>query len=94
LYSAIKLAITLFLFCFQSSAISRMPQETPKAPETTEVPWHAAFPSPKTIAGAVSRDEVLQWLQQDKSGFILIDLRRTDCEVSTASLAWFSASVV
>ncbi len=60
-----------------------MPQETSKEPETTEVPWHATFPSPKTVAGAVSRDDVLQWLQEGKSDFVLVDLRRTDCEVST-----------
>jgi arsenical-resistance protein 2 len=50
--------------------------------EITELPWHAAFPNPKSVAGAVSREQVLQWLQQGKSDFILIDLRRTDCDVS------------
>jgi hypothetical protein len=63
-----------------------MPQEAPKEAEPAEVPWHAAFPNPKTVAGAVSRDEVLQWLQHDKSDFVLIDLRRMDCEVSYFSL--------
>lgn len=59
-----------------------MSQDALKENKPIEVPWHAAFPSPKTTAGSVSRDEVLQWLQQGKSNFVLIDLRRTDCEVS------------
>ena len=59
-----------------------MSKETSKEAEQDEVPWHAAFSNPKTVAGAISRDEVLQWLQQGKSDFVLIDLRRTDCEVS------------
>jgi hypothetical protein len=59
-----------------------MPKKTSSEAEVAEVPWHAAFPNPKTVAGAISRDEVLQWLQQAKPDFVLIDLRRTDCEVS------------
>jgi hypothetical protein len=59
-----------------------MARETSKEAEGAEVPWHAAFPNPKSVAGGVSRDEVFQWLQQGRSDFVLIDLRRMDCEVS------------
>jgi hypothetical protein len=62
-----------------------MPQNTLKETEPAEVPWHAVFPSPKIVAGSVSRDEVIQWLQEGKSDIVLIDLRRMDCEVSIQS---------
>jgi hypothetical protein len=67
-------------------AVHRMPQEATKELEAAEISWHAAFPNPKTIAGTVSRYEVLQCLQQGKSDFIPIDLRRTDLELSSTSI--------
>jgi len=63
-----------------------MLQETSIEAGLAELPWHAAFPNPQTVAGAVSQDQVLQWLQHGKSDFVLIDLRRTDCEVSVFPL--------
>ena len=47
--------------------------------------WHEAFPKPRTQSPAgVSRQELLQWLQDGKKpgkDFLLVDLRRTDHEV-------------
>jgi hypothetical protein len=57
---------------------------------TTEQPWHAAFPAPRTAEPAsLTRDEVLVKLQAGGVGhdFILVDLRRTDYEVRLCSIA-------
>ena len=49
-------------------------------------PWHAAYPTPKTQAEAISREDVLDMLRDPKNvagkDFILVDLRRNDHEVS------------
>jgi arsenical-resistance protein 2 len=53
----------------------------------SEIPWHAAYPSPKSKPASVSRSEVLQWFKSsDKDApkdFILVDLRRNDHEGGT-----------
>lgn len=58
---------------------------TTQAGSAAAPPWHAAYPAPRTEAGAVSRDEVLSMLKDPKSipgkDFILVDLRRADHEV-------------
>lgn len=51
---------------------------------TEEQPWHAAFPSPKSVATAVSREQMREWLTGDKvpgKDFVLVDLRRNDYKV-------------
>ncbi|KAI8631441.1 Rhodanese-like domain-containing protein [Xylariaceae sp. FL1651] len=51
-----------------------------------EQPWHAAFPSPKTIEPAsLTQEEVLAKLRTGNIGreFVLIDLRRNDYEGGT-----------
>lgn len=50
-----------------------------------EAPWHAAYPPPRNTPASLSREELLEWLQNGKTpgqDFILVDLRRTDFEVS------------
>ncbi|KAJ5647629.1 arsenate reductase (Arc2) [Penicillium lividum] len=53
------------------------------ATDTPAQPWHAAYPTPKSTAPAVSRVEVLKWLQEGRKDFILVDLRRSDFEGGT-----------
>lgn len=50
------------------------------------LPWHAAYPPPRAIAGAISHVELLRWFKEGKrigKDFVLVDLRRTDFEVNT-----------
>lgn len=50
---------------------------------------HVAYPTHSTIAGSISRLELLRWFQEGKrigKDFVLVDLRRTDFEVYTALL--------
>lgn len=54
------------------------------APPTEEQPWHAAFPSPKSVATPVSREQMRSWLTEGKvpgKDFVLVDLRRNDYKV-------------
>lgn len=51
-----------------------------------EVPWHAAFPSPKRQEPeTMTRAEVLKMMKEDESvagkDQLLVDLRRTDHQV-------------
>ncbi|KAI9376083.1 Rhodanese-like domain-containing protein [Aspergillus egyptiacus] len=54
---------------------------------TEEIPWHAAFPTPRTTEPAsLPRETVLHWLREGKKpgvDFLLVDLRRTDFEGGT-----------
>ncbi|KAG0155256.1 Rhodanese-like [Penicillium digitatum] len=53
---------------------------------SAELPWHAAYPSPRGAAPSISREELLQWIQEGRQAgkdFILVDLRRTDYEGGT-----------
>ncbi|KAJ5516888.1 hypothetical protein N7527_008448 [Penicillium freii] len=53
---------------------------------SAELPWHAAYPAPRGAAPSISREELLQWIQEGKQGgkdFLLVDLRRTDYEGGT-----------
>jgi hypothetical protein len=59
-----------------------MAEGTPNTAKPAEAPWHAAFPAPQIAASSVSREEVLQWLQEGKTDFVLVDVRRMDCEVN------------
>ncbi|KAJ5809989.1 Rhodanese-like domain-containing protein [Penicillium pulvis] len=50
------------------------------------LPWHAAYPAPRTVASSISRLELLGWMKEGKKvgkDYILIDLRRTDFEGGT-----------
>lgn len=61
-----------------------MANTTASAPSTEEQPWHAAFPSPKSVATPVSREQMREWLTGDKvpgKDFVLVDLRRNDYKV-------------
>lgn len=52
---------------------------------TATVPWHAAYPAPRSTAIGIRREEVLGWFRSGRQpgrDFLLIDLRRTDFEVS------------
>lgn len=53
------------------------------------LPRHAAYPTHSTVAGSISRLELLRWFQEGKrigKDFVLVDLRRTDFEVYTVFL--------
>ncbi|OQE05298.1 hypothetical protein PENVUL_c025G00080 [Penicillium vulpinum] len=53
---------------------------------SAEIPWHAAYPPPRGAAPSISREELLQWIQEGKQAgkdFVLVDLRRTDYEGGT-----------
>ncbi|KAL8929091.1 MAG: hypothetical protein Q9172_000634 [Xanthocarpia lactea] len=53
--------------------------------QNTAPPWHDSYPPPKSVLSSIHRTELLHWFQEgEKPGkdFILIDLRRTDHEVS------------
>jgi arsenical-resistance protein 2 len=55
----------------------------------TETPWHAAYPTPRTVAASVSRQELLQWFRDGKGvgrDFVLVYLLRTDFEVRSHAL--------
>jgi hypothetical protein len=49
-------------------------------------PWHAAYPAPRSISATIRREDVLDMLKQgletSSRDYVLIDLRRTDYEVS------------
>lgn len=63
--------------------------------ETTEAPWYAIYPDPKSKPGGLKREEVLQMIQSqnENSGsksFLLVDVRRNDFEVDwSSSLKYF-----
>lgn len=47
------------------------------------LPWHAAYPAPRTVASSISRLDLFGWMKEGKKAgkdYILIDLRRTDFE--------------
>ncbi|KAJ5085554.1 hypothetical protein N7532_010325 [Penicillium argentinense] len=49
-------------------------------------PWHTAYPTPKSQAATLPRQEVLGWLRGEKvvgRDFLLIDVRRDDFEGGT-----------
>jgi hypothetical protein len=55
-------------------------------PPPEEVPWHAAYPAPRTAVSSLPRQEILRWFQSGRKvgkDFVLIDVRRTDFEVYT-----------
>jgi arsenical-resistance protein 2 len=49
-----------------------------------EQPWYAAYPEAKSSPEFIDRSKVLELLKQGKEGekIVLVDLRRTDYEVS------------
>lgn len=70
-----------------------MAEATPSTAKPAEAPWHAAFPAPEIVARSVSREEVLQWLREGKTDFVLVDVRRMDFEVGLAlGFCCFSSS--
>lgn len=51
---------------------------------STETPWHAAFPAPKSTPPSLSREELLGWIREGKQvgkDYVLVDVRRNDYEV-------------
>lgn len=48
---------------------------------SSEVPWHTAYPAPKSEAVGISQSDFLAMLENGKQpgkDFILVDLRRND----------------
>jgi hypothetical protein len=48
-------------------------------------PWYTAYPTPQITASSVTRETLLSWMKDGKRAgkdFVLVDLRRTDYEVS------------
>jgi arsenical-resistance protein 2 len=57
---------------------------TPLTKMSAEIPWHASYPAPRTVAPSLPRQELLQWFREGKragTDFVLVDLRQTDFEV-------------
>ncbi|KAJ5337116.1 uncharacterized protein N7506_005138 [Penicillium brevicompactum] len=53
---------------------------------STETPWHAAFPAPKSTPPSLSREELLGWIREGKQAgkdYVLVDVRRNDYEGGT-----------
>lgn len=53
-----------------------------------ELPWHAAFPAPKSTAAGLPREKLLSWLLEGKvpgKDFVLVDLRRNDYKAGSTS---------
>ncbi|BCS05478.1 putative arsenate reductase (Arc2) [Aspergillus luchuensis] len=53
---------------------------------TDTLPWHAAYPTPRSTAVGIRREELLGWFRSGRQpgrDFLLIDLRRTDFEGGT-----------
>ena len=68
------------------------PSSTPK-----EQPWHAAFPAPKAEPDAITKEQMLTWLQEGKvpgKDFVLVDLRRNDYEACVFLLSPFLSSCI
>ena len=55
------------------------------ADDVSQIPWHSAYPEPRSEPGSITREQVLQLLRQDTASgkaFMIIDLRRIDHEAS------------
>ncbi|EHA25716.1 hypothetical protein ASPNIDRAFT_43869 [Aspergillus niger ATCC 1015] len=53
---------------------------------THPLPWHAVYPTPRSAAIGIRREEVLHWFRSGRQAgrdFILVDLRRADFEGGT-----------
>ncbi|KAI9761914.1 MAG: hypothetical protein M1840_001530 [Geoglossum simile] len=65
-----------------------VPQIASGEQSKSAIPWFSAYPAPRSVAPqSITRFELLQWLREgreDERDFILVDLRRTDHEVSTS----------
>lgn len=62
-----------------------------EAKATQEDQWWSAFPAPRAKAPEISADEVMQMfddmdIKPEPRTFLLVDVRRTDWEVSSVSL--------
>jgi hypothetical protein len=65
-----------------------MTTKEPAVKEEPAKPWYDDYPIQRNVASAVTREALLSWMEKGKvSGkdFILVDLRRTDFEVSLAN---------
>lgn len=70
------------------SRTSTAAMSDPSSQKTT-APWHAIYPTPKSDPASIPRMELLQWFHEGRKpgkDFMLIDLRRTDHEVSSRRL--------
>jgi arsenical-resistance protein 2 len=67
---------------FANMASASAPSST--ATKAEDVPWHANLPAPKSTAASISRQDLLTLFSEKTVGkdFVLVDLRRTDYEVS------------
>lgn len=51
--------------------------------------WHVAYPAPKTSPASICREEVLDMMKRStettSKDYILVDLRRNDCQVCSVN---------
>ena len=62
--------------------------ELPAVPVESESPWYAAYPAPTVAASVITRETVMSWMRAGRlpgKDFVLVDLRRADYEVSSAT---------
>ncbi|KKA20397.1 Uncharacterized protein T310_5559 [Rasamsonia emersonii CBS 393.64] len=66
--------------------------------ETAQVPWYAAYPPPRNVAPSLSREELLQWFQDERKrvgkDFVLVDLRRSDFETINTSVGEYIGGTI
>jgi hypothetical protein len=76
----------------RQSAYFTMTTQVPPPAMAVEQPWYAAYPEAQSKPDPISRSKVLELLQhgKDDETFVLVDLRRTDCEVRPCgkSISW------
>jgi hypothetical protein len=59
-------------------------------------PWYAAYPAQRNSASWITKETLLSWMDKGRiagKDFILVDLRRTDFEVSLPREIHFAYSV-
>lgn len=68
------------------AAASTVPSTTTADNVPAELPWHAALPAPRSTPSKMTCDELAQWIRgqdgQNKKEWLVVDVRRTDFEVS------------
>lgn len=75
-----------FLRPFHTSETPAFAVMSDPSSQITTAPWHAAYPPPKSDPASIRRTELLQWFYEGQNpgkDFMLIDLRKTDHEVSS-----------
>lgn len=80
--------ISKIIFCHQTAMVMANQRSQNESYQVnnpaSEVPWHAAYPAPRSAVTSLGRQDVLRWFQNGRKvgkDFVLIDVRRTDFEV-------------